>query len=111
MTVKELASKLSMTEFCMPQPDNLVEGGYAGDLLSWVMSRVQPGNVWVTIMSNQNVAAVAILSEASCVVLAEEVSPDAELLHKAKEHGVNLLGSSRSVFSLCRELSDFVYFH
>ena len=39
MTVKELSETLSLTEFALPAPDAPVTGGYAGDLLSWVMGR------------------------------------------------------------------------
>jgi hypothetical protein len=108
MTVKELAEKMSLSVFCMPEPELEITGGYAGDLLSWVMGRVQAGNVWVTIMSNQNVAAVALLADTSCVLLAENVMPDEELLHKARSQGINLLGSTHSVFSLCPDLRDLV---
>ena len=44
--------------------------GYAGDLLSWVMSHATAGDAWVTIMSNINVAAVASLTEVACVIFA-----------------------------------------
>jgi hypothetical protein len=108
MTVKELAVKMSLTVFCMPEPALEVRGGYAGDLLSWVMGRVKAGNIWVTIMSNQNVAAVAMLADSACVLLAEDVAPDEDLLRKASEQGVNLLGSHQSVFSLCSELCDLI---
>ena len=61
MTVKELSETLSLTEFALPAPDAPVTGGYAGDLLSWVMGRASAGDCWITIMSNQNVAAVALI--------------------------------------------------
>ncbi|MBP1737045.1 MAG: hypothetical protein H6Q60_926 [Oscillospiraceae bacterium] len=105
MTVTELAQQLSLTVFHMPEPQLEITGGYTGDLLSRVMCRMKPGHIWVTIMSNQNVAAVAALSDAACVLLAEGVAPDEELLIKARERGINLLGSSRTVFPLCGELS------
>jgi len=34
---------------------------YVGDMLSWVMSHALPDCIWVTIMSNTNVIAVASL--------------------------------------------------
>ena len=61
MNVRELAHVMALTEFIMPEPEREVSGGYVGDLLSWVMGRAQTGNVWLTIMSNQNVAAVALI--------------------------------------------------
>lgn len=104
MTVKNLATALSLTEFSLPRPDAAVTGGYTGDLLSWVMGRAREGDCWITIMSNVNVAAVALMADASCVLLAEGVRPDAILLEKAAAQGVNLLGSARSAFALSAEL-------
>ena len=80
-------------------------GGYAGDLLSWVMGRAREGDCWITIMSNQNVAAVAVLAEVGCVLLAEGVQPDEALRTRAAENGVNLLGSERSTFALAADVA------
>ena len=108
MTVQELASALSLTEFDLPDPDRPVTGGYAGDLLSWVMGRAREGDCWITIMSNQNVAAVAVLAEVGCVLLAEGVQPDEALRTRAAENGVNLLGSERSTFALAADVARLV---
>ena len=99
MTVKELTQALSLRAFAMPQPDRAVAGGYAGDLLSWVMGRAGQDCAWLTIMSNQNVAAVALMADAACVVLTEGVAPDADLLRRAEEKGVNLLGTAEDTFT------------
>ncbi|MCL2695762.1 MAG: hypothetical protein FWE69_05495 [Clostridiales bacterium] len=104
MTVRELGDKLNLTAFCLPNPDAEVTGGYVGDLLSWVMGRAGEGQAWITIMSNRNVAAVAQLTEVACVILAEGVQPDSDLLTAAEAHGINLLGSARDSFTLAVEL-------
>ena len=104
MTVFELAQKLSLDVITMPDPDRVVSGGYMGDLLSWVMGRAQAGEAWITIMSNQNVAAVAALSDVSCVIFAEGVKPDPDLLKKAELQGINLLGTADSSFRVAVEL-------
>ena len=75
MTVRELTEALSLTPFHLAQPDRPVSGGYAGDLLSWVLGRAGQDAAWLTIMSNQNVAAVALMAEVSCVILTEGVRP------------------------------------
>ena len=51
-------------------------------------------------MQNLIVAAVALLSDIPCVVLAESVQPDADLLKKCEEEGIFLLGSDKSAFEL-----------
>ncbi|MFQ7450483.1 MAG: hypothetical protein ACLRNQ_02510 [Flavonifractor plautii] len=77
MTVRELTEALSLTPFHLAQPDRPVSGGYAGDLLSWVLGRAGQDAAWLTIMSNQNVAAVALMAEVSCVILTEGSPPTA----------------------------------
>ncbi|MPN18174.1 hypothetical protein SDC9_165532 [bioreactor metagenome] len=105
MTAAQLAEAMSLTVLSLPRPDAPVTGGYAGDLLSWVMGRAAPGDAWLTIMSNVNVAAVALMAEVSCVILAEGVRPDEALLQRCAEHEINLLGSAGGVFPLAAELA------
>ena len=91
MTVQGLIDAIPLSVFHLDDPDRPVEGGYCGDLLSWVMGRAPAGGAWLTIMSNVNVAAVAALSDTACVVLAEGVIPDPPLLDKARAQGITLL--------------------
>jgi hypothetical protein len=104
MTVAQLTEQLGLKVFALPEGEREVAGGYMGDLLSWVMGRAQGGDAWITIMSNQNVAAVAALSDVACVILAEGVQPDPDLLKKAETQGINLLGDARGAFALAVEL-------
>ena len=105
MTVLELSQKLSMNVIALPDPDRPISGGYVGDLLSWVMGSARADEAWITIMSNQNVAAVAALTDVSCVIFAEGVKPDPDLLKKAELQGINLLGTDLSAFRLAAELN------
>lgn len=105
ITVEGLIRELSLTAFHLAAPELPVTGGYCGDLLSWVMGRAPAGGAWLTIMSNVNVAAVAALTEVSCVILAEGVTPDETLLQKAGIAEINLLGTDRSVFDCARAMA------
>ncbi len=104
MTVLSLKEALDLTAFSLPDDGRTVRGGYAGDLLSWVMGRAQADDAWLTIMSNGNIVAVATLTDVSCVILCEGVEPDAGVANLAAEKGVNLLGSPESVFDLSARL-------
>ena len=97
-TVQNLIDAIPLTVFHLDDPERPVEGGYCGDLLSWVMGRAPAGGAWLTIMSNVNVAAVASLTDTACVILAEGVIPDAPLLDKAKAQGITLLGTDLPVY-------------
>ena len=89
MRVRELSEAMALRAFVLPEPEREVAGGYVGDLLSWVMGRAQEGNAWLTIMSNQNVAAVALMAEVSCVILTEGVAPDDALLQRAEQQDLS----------------------
>lgn len=108
MTVQGLIDAIPLSVFHLDDPDRPVEGGYCGDLLSWVMGRAPAGGAWLTIMSNVNVAAVAALSDTACVVLAEGVIPDPPLLDKARAQGITLLGTELSVFDCAVRLSGLI---
>ena len=105
MTVSGLKEALNLATFALPQGQRQVCGGYAGDLLSWVMGRAQADDAWLTIMSNPNIVAVATLTDVSCIILCEGVAPDAGVANLAAEKGINLLGSESSAFSLSAQIS------
>ena len=98
--LQSIADSLGLTPLCGDLSKD-VTGCYAGDLLSWVMSHAQYGDVWVTIMSNINVVAVASLTECACVIMAEGVMPDSEVLKVAKEKDTTLFSDPRSTYELC----------
>lgn len=106
LTVEMLAKELDLNVMQLPDGSREITGGYAGDLLSWVMGRAQPGDAWVTIMSNMNVSAVAQLTDVACVIFAEGVIPDKEAVTKAVLHEINLLGSPKGVFELSAEIAE-----
>jgi hypothetical protein len=108
MTVKDLANTLSLTPLCCPEEDREITGGYCGDLLSWVMSRAQSGDAWVTIMTNINVVAVASLTDCACVVLAEDAQVEPDVVAKAQAQGVNLLVSAKDSFTLCNQIGKLL---
>lgn len=108
LTVKEIAERLGLELVCCPEPDCRVKGIYIGDLLSWVMGRAKAGEAWLTIMSNQNVAAVAVLAELSCVILGESVRPSEELLSAAELRGVNLLCTGLGIYELTWRLHSLI---
>ena len=106
MTVNELIDRAYLTPLALPCPDREVDGAYLGDLLSWVMGRASQDNAWITIMSNINIVAVASLSDVSCVILAESVTPDEQVIATARDKGVNLLRSEADAFSIARKLTE-----
>ncbi len=95
MTVKDLLFATEFSEIALPSPQRKIDGVYVGDLLSWVMGRAEADCAWITIMSNTNVIAVASLLDVACVIFAEGVVPDADVVALAKDKGINLLSSDK----------------
>ena len=108
MTVKELAEKLELKTLVEDDFDREVEDCYIGDLLSWVMGRAPSDSAWLTVMGNINSIAVATLADVSCIILVENAALDADAKAKAEMHGVNILITDKSSYTLAVELSKLI---
>ncbi len=98
MTVDVFAKESDYKIVCMPSPDKEIKGVYIGDLLSWVMGKAHPQDLWITIMTNINIVAVATLVECSCILLAEDVTLDENTINTATAKGINVLSTSLSAY-------------
>ncbi len=105
MTVQEMAQALALKPIAVADGERTVSGGYIGDLLSWVMGRAQSDEVWITIMSNINIVAVASLADVACILLAEGVTVDDQIRETALSKGVNIYSSEKTAFALATALS------
>ncbi len=105
MKISELAERLGLEILTLPSPDTEVSGCYTCDLLSWVMGRAGEGQVWITIMTNINVVAVAHLVGVSAIVLAEDAPVASDVVKKAEQEGINVLRSRMTAFELSAALS------
>jgi hypothetical protein len=103
-----LAEKLKLEVVCCPCPEKEVSGVYIGDLLSWVMGRAQADNVWITIMSNINILAVASLADTACIVLAEGVEADEQILDGARARGINIIRTQLPAYEAAVTLSGLI---
>ena len=93
MTVKEMAAQHGWKLLAGGEGEgNQIDGCYVGALLSWVMARARPGNVWITVMGNVNAIAVAALTDASCILLTENAVLDADAAQKAETQGIPVYG-------------------
>jgi hypothetical protein len=108
--VKELAEKLDLECICEGSTECEITGCYIGDLLSRVMGNAQPGNVWITIMTNVNVAAVASMTDAACVILAEGVKPDSELAGKFEKLDAALYITPMSSYRMACKIYELIGF-
>ncbi|WP_069997506.1 DRTGG domain-containing protein [Cellulosilyticum sp. I15G10I2] len=84
---------------------NQVQGGYVGDLLSFVMSHAKEKDVWITIQGHINSVAVASLLGLSAIILTENVEADEAMIHKANEEGIPVLSTKLNSFDVVCQLA------
>jgi hypothetical protein len=77
-----------------------INGCYVGDLLSNVMARARGGDLWMTVITNQNVVAVAHLINLPAVVFLEGHQPAPETLEKGRLEKIPLFSSDQSAYDL-----------
>ncbi len=108
MTVKELSEKCGFKPAALPDGDREIDGCYIGDLLSWVMGRAEADCVWITIMSNLNIIAVASLADVSCIILSEGVTVEDSIIKLAEEKGVNILLSEEKTYETAVAVHEMI---
>ncbi len=105
MTVSEISRVLEAELIC-GETDREFNGVYVGDLLSRAMSRVSAEDLFITIMANTNMIAVASLTEAAAVILAEGVTLPKEAVEAADENGITVLTSPLTAYELCKRIHE-----
>ena len=108
MDIKELKEKLNLTLICGDDLEREVTGCYCGDLLSWVMSRAQEGDAWLTVMGNVNSIGVAVLADVACIILTENAALDEEALKRAEQNGVIILTTEKNSYWVAAEISRLI---
>lgn len=108
MTAEELAGKLGLEPLSGIPDGREVQGCYVCDLLSLCMSRVQEGDAWITVQTNINIVAIAVLTELACIIVAENMQVADDVVAKAKEEGVVLYRSSKSAYELAAAISELL---
>ncbi len=106
MTVSDVVQALGLRVVAGHKAlDRLVCGGYCGDLLSDVMARAKPKDIWITIQGHQNIVAVAVLTEVSAVIVCGNVQPEKDTLERADREGVPILLTPKNAFEVASKLA------
>ena len=108
MTVQNLIDDFSLEVLCCGDKaaTKEIKGGYCGDLLSWVMSRANEGDCWLTVMGNVNSIGVAVLADVACILLTESSAFDEDAKMRAEQNGVIVLRSRESAFNLAVKIAE-----
>lgn len=110
MTVDKLKEELNLTYLCCENiaQKKEIDGCYCGDLLSWVMSRAESGNIWLTVMGNVNSIGVAVLADISCIILTENAPLDDDARKRAEENEVVILTTNKNSYEIASEISKII---
>ena len=108
MNQNDLAIKLGLSSVNNIEEKKDVTGCYVGDLLSFVMGRANPGDLWITVMNNINIVAVAVMADVSCIVLCEDVNADEDVIQRATEKGIMIYKSPLTAFELSKEIGKYI---
>lgn len=105
MTVTEVAEALELDiETGQENLDRSITGGCVSDLLSYVMGSAAAGNLWITIQVHPNIVGVAELLDLAGIVIADGQELDTPTIEKARQHGIPLLASKETAFTLAGRL-------
>lgn len=105
MTVKAFGEVINANILSLDE-NREIDGVYIGDLLSWVMGKARSGDAWITIMSNINTLAVASLTDVACIILADGVTLDSDVLTSARNKGINVLSSGLTAYEIALKLGE-----
>lgn len=106
MTLKEVVDILQAEVFA--GADKLaqeVQSGYASDLLSDVMGNAQEGQVWFTLQTHPNVAAVGLLINTGAVVITGGHKPEPDTVTKSRAEGLVLMATPYRTFEAIHALT------
>lgn len=107
MKLDEIARRLSLeVRAAAGRLSTEVTGGYACDLLSYVMANARAGNLWITVQGHPNVVAVASLINLSGIVVAEGAKIEPATVEKAEHEGIPLLATQETAFMVAGRLYE-----
>lgn len=93
MKIKELLSDKYISITNEHLLDNEFKGLYATDLLSQAIHAAKSGNILLTIISNLNTVAVAVMIDLPCIIICSQKQVAKTLIDKANDEGICMLST------------------
>ena len=107
MKLKELAELLDAEVIVgHEQPDLVFEFCTASDLMSDVLRGPVSGSVLITGLNNTQVIRASVIANVAAIILVRKKRPDEDLVARAREHGIPLLRTPYTMFTVCGKLSQ-----
>lgn len=108
MNTYEIEQKLNLRCLTDNNSSKSIRGCYISDLLSIAMGRVEEEYIWITVQSNVNIVAIATLTEASCIIVPENIEIPNEVIDKAKKEDVIIFSSSHTAYELALDIGKLI---
>ena len=102
MKIKDIQKLLDAELFC--EGDNLdreVYSAFGCDLMSDVLAYVKDQSVLLTGLVNPQVIRTAIMLDMVCVVFVRSKTPTEEILSLAKESGIAVMSTNKTLYTSC----------
>jgi hypothetical protein len=103
MTVPEMQAALDLTA-ATRMGDGQIVGAICTDLLSDILGNGDPGEVWITIQTHRNVAAVAAAQGLAAVVITASRRPAEDLLQLAQAEGITIFTTPADSYEVAGRL-------
>jgi len=107
MITSKLAIELDLVKLSDGE-DREIASCYISDMLSRVLGGCKSGDVLITVQTSLNMVAVAVMTEAACVILTEGLTVSDSVAEKANEEGLTIYSSKETAFSLGVKISDLL---
>jgi len=106
MRIELLTRRPELTVYAAGDADAEISGVVIGDLLSFIMSEANTGDLWITVQTHLNVAAVAVLKEIPLILLPSARVPSDDLVKKCLSEKICLCSSDLSSYELSLILGE-----
>jgi serine kinase of HPr protein (carbohydrate metabolism regulator) len=81
-----------------------VNGVFISDMVSDVMARAKPGNLWLTLQTHKSIIPAANLVDVAAIVIADGKEIPPETVELASKYDIALLSTGQSTFELVGSL-------
>jgi predicted transcriptional regulator len=96
-------------ELLTPEMDLGIEcpGFFASDLMSDVLTFINPGSVLLTGLINPHAIRTACLTDVTAIVFVQGKRPDMKTIDEAREKNLPVISTGLSMFEACSKLARF----
>ena len=106
MKLDSLINELGLEVISDGGLDRDISGCFICDLLSHAMGKVETDNLWITVQTNMNIIAIAVLTELSAIIIAQDMDIAENVVNKAKDEGVTVLRSDKTAYELALMIGE-----